>query len=87
VQNSVNAFINMNRMVICHLKIVDCMLIHTRCFQQCVALLSPVILFYGAVILSDILFVTSCQLVYHSDLVLSSEQPMCGAVEAGSDKW
>jgi len=71
----------------CHLKIVDCMSIQTRCFQQCVAFLSPVILFYGVIIVSDILFVTSCQLAYHIDLVLSVEQPKCGAVRAGSDKW
>jgi len=40
-------------MVMCNLKIVDCMLIHTRCFQQWISLLSPVILFYGVLILSD----------------------------------
>ena len=39
------------------------------------------------IILSDILFVTCCQLAYHIDLVLSEEQPMCVAVRAGSDKW
>jgi len=81
-------FINVSTKEMCHLKIVDCMLIHTHCFQHCVALLSPVILFYGGpYFITQILFVTSCQLAYHINLVLSVEQPMCGAVGAGNDKW
>jgi len=52
-KTALHTFINLSTMVMCHLRIVDCILIHTRCFQQCVACLSPVMLFYGVLILSD----------------------------------
>jgi hypothetical protein len=63
------------------------MLNHLRCFQQCVALLGPVILLYGGpYFIRQILFVTSCHLAYQINLVLLAKEPTCHTVGAGSDK-